>query len=173
MLERRSALEGLAAIDGDGVRLSEAADFAIHEVWFGKGEEGLDGIFARPPKSALEKTGTHVLAIAPHAYWYITAHDGNGPQYGSLTRDVAVTITPLRSSRCRMELSGPRAREVLAKCVAIDFHPKVFTAGQSAMTGIHHMPVMIHCIGDDAFHVYAMRTFALHVWEVLADAAHS
>ena len=29
----------------------------------------------------------------------------------------------------------------------------------------------VGCVGDDAFHVYAMRTFALAVWEWLVDAA--
>jgi sarcosine oxidase gamma subunit len=31
--------------------------------------------------------------------------------------------------------------------------------------------VLIHCTSDDTFHVYALRTFALGVWEWLVDAA--
>ncbi len=39
------------------------------------------------------------------------------------------------------------------------------------MTGIHHTPVLIHCTGENSFHIYALRTFALSLWEWLVDAA--
>jgi sarcosine oxidase gamma subunit len=31
--------------------------------------------------------------------------------------------------------------------------------------------VTIHCIGENSFHIYALRTFALNVWEWLCDVA--
>jgi sarcosine oxidase gamma subunit len=31
--------------------------------------------------------------------------------------------------------------------------------------------VTIHCIADNSFHIYALRTFALNVWEWLCDIA--
>jgi methylglutamate dehydrogenase subunit D len=49
--------------------------------------------------------------------------------------------------------------------------PAHFKPGQFVMTGFHHTPVTIHCIGDNSFHIYALRSFALTVWEWLCDAA--
>ena len=73
----------------------------------------------------------------------------------------------------RITLKGAPAREVLAKLMPVDFHPAVFTPGTFALTGLHHTPVTVHCTGDDSFDIYAMRTFALNVWEVVTDAARA
>jgi methylglutamate dehydrogenase subunit D len=39
------------------------------------------------------------------------------------------------------------------------------------MTGMHHVPVLIHCVGKNKFHIYVMRTFALSIWDWLVEAA--
>jgi sarcosine oxidase subunit gamma len=68
-------------------------------------------------------------------------------------------------------VEGGAARAVLSKGISLDFHPREFRPGQFASTGLHHTPVLVHCIGGDVFHVYAMRTFATSVWDWLRDAA--
>ena len=80
-------------------------------------------------------------------------------------------ITPLSSSRTRIEISGAPARDVLAKCAAIDFHKNEFKPGSFAMTGIHHVPILIHCVAGEIFHLYVLRTFALSIWDHIKDAA--
>ncbi len=80
-------------------------------------------------------------------------------------------VTPLSSSRTRIEISGAPAREVLAKCASIDFHKNEFKPGTFAMTGIHHVPVFIHCVAGEIFHLYVLRTFALSIWDHVSDAA--
>ncbi len=80
-------------------------------------------------------------------------------------------VTPLSSSRTRIEISGRPARDVLAKCAAIDFHKNEFKPGTFAMTGIHHVPVLIHCVAGEIFHLYVLRTFALSIWDYITDAA--
>ena len=40
-----------------------------------------------------------------------------------------------------------------------------------ALTGIHHTPVLVHRTSEQRYEIYAMRTFALSVWEWLSDAA--
>ena len=82
-----------------------------------------------------------------------------------------IYVTPLSSGRTRILLEGARAREVLAACALIDFDASHFKPGHFVMTGIHHTPVTIHCIGENSFHIYALRTFALNVWEWLCDVA--
>jgi methylglutamate dehydrogenase subunit D len=113
---------------------------------------------------AVDSGGRTILRIGPRQAWIIG--DPPAPADG-------LALTPLSSSRTRFALQGTGARSLLAKCAAIDVHTKVFTPGRFAMTGIHHMPVLIHCIEPDVFHIYALRTFALSLWEVLVDAGHS
>ncbi len=60
---------------------------------------------------------------------------------------------------------------MLRKGIPIDLHESVFTPGKFAMTGLHHTPVLLHCTAEQRFELYAMRTFALDVWEWLEDAA--
>jgi hypothetical protein len=80
-------------------------------------------------------------------------------------------ITTLSSSRTRIEISGAPARDALSKCAAIDFHKNEFRTGQFVMTGMHHVPILIHCVGTETFHIYVMRTFALAIWDHMTDAA--
>ncbi len=84
--------------------------------------------------------------------------------------DVAI-LTPLSHSRTRIFIEGVPARDVLSKGIPLDFHPTVFKPGMFAMTGIHHTPVLVHCVSDHRFEIYALRTFALSVYDWLTDAA--
>jgi len=49
----------------------------------------------------------------------------------------------LSASRVLFELQGSRARDVLASCCAIDFHPRVFGPGQCAQTLVAKAPVLL------------------------------
>jgi methylglutamate dehydrogenase subunit D len=165
MLERASALAGMAPVEDAGFRLAEAPGFTLTQI--SGADRALKKHVPSLPDSvgvAVEAKGRTVLRISPQQAWLLgepmEAADG-------------LVITPLSSARTRIALDGPHAREMLAKCVALDFHPKVFTPGKFAMSGIHHMPVVIHCIAPEQFHLYALRTFARSMWEVLADAGHS
>jgi heterotetrameric sarcosine oxidase gamma subunit len=163
MLEPRSPLGVAARFERPGVVLEEAADFTLTQL---AGEA-----------AALKK----LLGKIPGKVGMAQAHDGavffkTGSKQLWIIGDApaaadGVYVTPLSSSRTRMALSGDRARDVLAASAAIDFHEKHFKPGQFVMTGIHHTPVLIHCVGENSFHIYAMRTFALAVWEWLCDAA--
>jgi heterotetrameric sarcosine oxidase gamma subunit len=165
MLERASALAGMTPYDANGTRIAEAADFCLTQA---AGDViALKTAFPKLPDrvgTITEHAGRTMLRIGPNQLWII----GTASEQAD-----GIYLTPLSSSRTRIAVEGPGARDTLAKCAAIDFHPKVFTPGTFAMTGIHHMPALIHCTGTDTFHIYSLRTFALHLWEVLVDAAHS
>jgi len=108
-----------------------------------------------------------IFRIGPTQFWIV------GPEKDGLPAKLegACAVTPLSHSRVRIALSGAPAREVLAKLIPVDLHAAVFTPGSVALTGIHHTPATIHCTGEHAFDIYAMRSFALNVWEVVTDAA--
>ena len=80
-------------------------------------------------------------------------------------------MTPLSHSRTRITVEGPSAWELLAKGIPLDLHWEVFRQGQFALTGLHHTPVLLLHSAANRYEIFAMRTFALSVWEWLTDAA--
>lgn len=172
MLERRSALAEALPYKGNVLQMGEARGFTLTQV------AGLDAGFEErlravagelPPKVgvALEVNGRTVMRTGPAQFWIIAPETDD---FASQCRSFSA-ITPLSHSRTRIYLDGAPARNVLAKGIPLDFHPSAFMPGMFAMTGLHHTPVLVHCLADTRFELYVMRTFALDVWEWLRDAA--
>lgn len=163
MLDVRSALTAGTTAAINNVTLAEASGFTLTQV-AGSDKELKKALGKLPPAigTVLEHNGRTLMRIGPKQLWVL----GDAPAAAT-----GCYITPLSSGRTRIALSGAAARDVLSSCAAIDFHPAHFKPGQFVMTGIHHTPVLIHCVDEDEFHVYTLRTFALAVWEWLADAA--
>jgi sarcosine oxidase subunit gamma len=59
-------------------------------------------------------------------------------------------------SRVGVRLSGPAAREVLASCVALDFHPTRFQPGHCAQTLLGKVPVLVQQL--DEAPTYCLRS---------------
>lgn len=167
-LDARSALASVSPFAAKDLSIREESGFALTQVaGFGKAfEKPLAAAVGKLPAKvgvAQDNTGFTVFRTGPRQFWCVGA-----AEVAALPPDSVVT--PLSSSRCRICVEGTLARRVLARAAALDFDARQFKPGQFAMTGIHHTPVLIHCVGADAFHVYALRTFALAVWEWLVDA---
>lgn len=162
MLEARSPLGAAAHFDLPGITLREAAGFTLTQL---AGEEkALKKACGKLPafgKADVQEAATS-FRIAPSQVWVVGAAPG---------KLAGLHVTPLSSGRTRIALEGARARALLAACAAVDFALESFAPGQVAMTGFHHTPVLIHCTGEDTFHIYAMRSFAHSVWGWLVDAA--
>jgi heterotetrameric sarcosine oxidase gamma subunit len=161
LLQARSPLGTDTHFRRDTVSISESPGFALTQV---AGDEkalkkALGKLPGKPGWAIGGADGT-LFRIGPRQIWLLD---------GTIEPATGIFITPLSSSRTRIMLEGAAAREVLAACAAIDFGSHAFQPGQFAMTGIHHTPVLIHCAGTNAFHVYAMRTFARAVWDWLVD----
>ena len=60
-----------------------------------------------------------------------------------------------------VRLSGPRAREVLAKGCTLDLHPRAFKTGECAQTTLAKTSMLI-ALADDtpAFDIIIRRSFA-------------
>jgi methylglutamate dehydrogenase subunit D len=163
MLDVRSPLGENARFEREGVLLAEAPNFTLTQV---AGEDKvLKKVLGKLPAKvgvAIEHGGRTIMRIGPKQLWVIG--DAVQPSDG-------IYITPLSSGRTRIQLEGSNARKVLAGCALIDFATQMFKPGQFVLTGIHHTPVAIHCIAEHTFHIYALRTFALNVWEWLCDIA--
>ena len=81
-------------------------------------------------------------------------------------------LTDVSHGRAAMRVSGPRAREVLAKGCSLDLHPSQWPAGQCAQTPIARVSVLLHFAGEGSvFDLYCARSYAGHLWQWLAEAA--
>ena len=80
-------------------------------------------------------------------------------------------VIDLSSSRTRIVLDGVAAVAVLKKGIAIDLGEQEFPPGAAAMTGLHHVPILVHRTGRERFELLAPRTFALTIFEWVEDAA--
>jgi methylglutamate dehydrogenase subunit D len=161
MLEAHSPLGKAARFERSDTTLSENAGFNLFQL---SGDEKLlkKTLGKLPAKigTAVQSENNTLFRVGPKQVW-VLGEDFKPPNN--------LYMTPLSSGRTRIVLDGKQARAVLAACVLIDFHRDHFKPGQFAMTGIHHTPVTIHCVGENAFHIYVLRTFALNVWEWLCD----
>ena len=172
MLERRSALAIATPYRSSLLQLGEARGFSLIQVaGFGKAfEKTITPALGKLPAKvgiAIEHDGRALMRISPDQFWII----GREKDDIALELGPQVAITPLSHSRTRIFLEGEPARDVLAKGIPLDFHRSAFKPGMFAMTGLHHTPVLVHCISENRFELYAMRTFALTIWEWLTDAA--
>jgi len=172
MLDRRSTLATAHPFSWAALTLGEVRNFTLTQVaGFAKDFEiGLAEVAGSLPQAndqAVESSGRTIFRTGAVTFWFV------GPENDDLATKLAgkAIVTPLTSSRTRISIEGRAAREVLLKGIPIDLHPSIFTPGKFAMTGVHHTPVLLHCVREDRFELYAMRTFALNIWEWLEDAA--
>jgi len=172
MLDRRSALASFKPVTSTAISFGEHRGFTLTQAaGFDADVEIAIASVAGPlpPRAdtALESNGRVIFRTAPRQFWLV------GPEKDDLARQLAgkCIVTPLSHSRTRIFIEGPAARNVLAKGMALDFHESVFKPGMFAMTGLHHTPILAHCVAPAHFELYAMRTFAANVWEWLEDAA--
>jgi len=190
MLEPKSALAGALAGGGqDGAdgrrrcRLGELRGYVLLQVAgfptsIAEVERVLPAVLGAPLPKTLSETvavgAGRVFRTGPEQFWIVgPAENGDGAetQLRQAIPPAVGAVTPLSHSRTRIVIEGACARDVLRKGIPLDFDPDVFRVDQAALTGLHHTPILIHRAGADRYELYAMRSFALSVWEWLADAA--
>ncbi len=172
MLERHSALARATPYRSSILRMGEAREFSLVQVaGFGKAfEKAITPFLGKLPAkvgNALDQHGRTLMRTEPNQFWIV------GPENDDIAAKLHThaAVTPLSHSRTRIVIEGAPARNLLAKGIPLDMHETAFKPGVFAMTGLHHTPVLLHCVGENRFELYAMRTFALSVWEWLTDAA--
>jgi methylglutamate dehydrogenase subunit D len=88
-------------------------------------------------------------------------------QFGELA-----SVIDQSDARILVHLAGPRARDVLAKGVLMDLHPRAFQPGDTALTSFGH--VRAHFWQTDAtpsYEIAVMRSCAAAFWHWLVESA--
>jgi sarcosine oxidase, subunit gamma len=82
-------------------------------------------------------------------------------------------VVDVSAQRITLRLTGPRARDVLAKGCSIDLHPRSFRRGDSAQTMLAQASVVLLALSDggDDYVVLVRSSYAGYLADWLADAA--
>jgi sarcosine oxidase subunit gamma len=124
--------------------------------------------------------GHHELAafwLAPNEWMLVTPTDAQGELARSLEQALEgqhVAVTDVSGSQCAIAISGPRARDLLAKGCGLDLHPRAFAPGQCAQSLVAKAGVLI-CHWDEppSFELFVRRSFSEYLWNWLQAAARS
>ena len=91
---------------------------------------------------------------------------------GAELAEIHSAVNVLSGGQVAMSLAGSRVRELLAKGCTIDFHPRRFTQGMCAQSGLAKASVLIALPGDDgAFTLVVRRSFSDYLLHWLSNAA--
>jgi methylglutamate dehydrogenase subunit D len=184
-----SALQGLAipgrygaANCGPGVLLSERAGLALAAVMARKGAGkalarrvravfGLD--LPTTPRRAAR--GSLAFIWAGPGHWLAVTEGGDGSSFEELLRhDLSnlASISDQSDGRAVVQIAGARARDALAKGVPIDLNPRVFTAGDAAVTTLGHIGVHLWQLDEAPTYEFTVfRSYAVAFWRWLIDSA--
>ena len=182
---RRSPLSGFAAKASGrpGVQLSERP-FQGHvnlrgnpdDVLFAEAVEEVLGFgLALTPNTVSGDAGLMVLWLGPDEWLIITPPDGESAIVAALEAALGVifsSVTDVTGGQTIIRLSGPRARDLLAKGCTLDLHPKVFGPGRCAQTLVAKAnATIVHVDDAPTFDLVVRRSFAAYVQAWLQDAA--
>ena len=137
--------------------------------------------FALPvePNSVGGKGRTAALWLGPDEWWVIsqTENSRTAEKLSKALSGHAAAVIDIGESRTCIQVSGPNARDLIAKGCPLDLHPRVFGPGACAQTLLAKAGVMLHMVSGDrarggpAYNLYVVRSFADYLWRWLEDAA--
>ena len=162
---RESPMRGLLVLRGDAA----GAEFrgAVAAVL------GLEPVVE--PLTSARRRDVSMLWLGPDEWLVVTPPNVQAWLIDSLEaslEDVHASVTDLTGGYTTISLSGPRARDVLAKGCPLDLHPAVFSPGDCAQTLVAKAGAMIRCVDDSpSFELVVRRSFAEYAALWLGDAA--
>ena len=183
-LPRRSPLEGalVAGRHGGGppdepVVIAERRGLSLVQVTARRGQEQAvaERLGCDPaPRLASRIAAGTALWLAPGAWMVVAEGLAEGTLYQSLLDELQGLAAVIDQShgRVALRLSGPRARDVLAKGCRLDLHPRVFTPGMCAQSAIAQIGVLLHQRDEDPIYdLYLFAGYALGFLEWLTSSA--
>jgi sarcosine oxidase subunit gamma len=187
-LAARSALAGIALPGGygragaTGVLIEEHTDLAFASVT-AKREKHFALINAVNtafgivlPDGPRRITRAHVTfaGIGPDQ-WIASADGADAAGFAARVRariGPFAAVSDQSDARLVLRVSGPRVRDVLAKGVPIDLHPKVFKPGDVACTVVSYINTQIDMLDDaPSYQLGAPRSMAGSFWSWLTASA--
>jgi sarcosine oxidase subunit gamma len=190
----------LGALDHLGLVARAVADPGAAGVWLGerrfraklnlRGDPGnqafmeaagavLDGFHPRIMANTAVHTDAFDLIWLGPDEWMIVAAAGTetalATRLAAATAPHGGTVTDVTESRTTITVSGPRARDVLAKGCPLDLHPRKFNPGACAQSLVARVGVILLRTDDGTspaprFELHVLRSMADYLWRFLEDA---
>lgn len=171
---RRSPLahlaDTLAAASSDAVSLREAPFLAQVDVRAGEPS----ALLPAEANTVREARGRRALWLGPDE-WLVVGAAGEERAIEAELRgalgDGLAALVDVSANRTALELSGPRARDVLMKGCALDLHPRALGPGRCAQTAIARTQVILEQLSaEPAYRLHVRPSFAQHLALWLLDA---
>jgi sarcosine oxidase, subunit gamma len=125
------------------------------------------------PNTAWEEGSRASLWLGPDE-WLVLGPPGAGPEIVTELETALDgshrSIVDVSANRVALELSGPRAKEVLSKGCAIDLHPRAWRPGMCAQTMLARAQVIVH-ERSNSTGILVRPSFADYLVDWLIDAA--
>jgi sarcosine oxidase subunit gamma len=182
--QRRSALAhfGLNALatksaeGSTGITLGEIAHRAIINI---RGNAN-DGAFTAAVKTAtgvdlpmaantvVTADDVRILWLGPDEWWVVASDARRVEILNGLRQAFAgqhTNVTDVSESRTIIAMSGPAARDVLARGISLDLHPRAFGPGQCVQTSLSRTNVLLHQTDNaPAYEIYVLKSFSDYLW---------
>ena len=133
--------------------------------------------FALPsePNTVAGDDEHYALWLGPDE-WLVTSPEGMAPELRArLTRALAgrhASVVDLSASRAVIEVTGRRARDLLAKGCGLDLHPRAFGPGCCAQTLFAKLPVIIDQLSAaPAYRLFVRRSIVRQFTGALRNLA--
>jgi sarcosine oxidase subunit gamma len=181
--QRRSALahfslNALANQSGTngGITLGESAHRAIINI---RGD-ATDGAFTAAVKAAtgcdlplapntVPNAGdVRILWLGPNEWWVVGTDARRAGLIDGLRRAFEgqhTNVTDVSESRTVITMTGPASRDVLARGISNDLHPRAFGPGQCAQTSLSRANVLLHQTDNaPSYDIYVLKSFSDYLW---------
>jgi methylglutamate dehydrogenase subunit D len=168
-----------------GVTLSELRDVGLVQVMARRGKtvetikaaKKLFGVEPpSTPKAVTSMTATLIWS-GPDQFLALAARSSED-QFGKFARAFAgiASLSDQSDGRCLIQVSGPRARAVLAKFSSLDLHDTAFPIGTAATSSVDHTAVNIwreanRADGQVVFNLLVFTSFADSLGHIIVDSS--
>jgi sarcosine oxidase subunit gamma len=173
---RRSPLDGLDLVEGS-VRLREVPFLSMVSLRVDPDSAAARGIecvleLALPATCGeVARRGEQVvLWLGPDEWLIVSDLPDVATGLRAATGGGHAAIVDVSANRTVLELSGPRAREVLEKGCPVDLHPRVLSDDTAVTTTLARVPVVLWKVDRTTFRVLPRASFAPYVANWLRDA---
>ena len=109
-----------------------------------------------------------ILWLGPDEWWVIASDARRVEILNGLRQafaDQHTNVTDVSESRTIITISGPSARDVLARGISLDLHPRAFGPGQCAQTSLSKANVLLHQTDNTpSYEIYVLKSFSDYLW---------
>ena len=188
-LHSLSALAGIAVPgrfgkpDGEpGVMIGELSGLGLATVASRQGQDAalksavLQAYGVQLPESSRVAQGSAVsfIGYGPGQWLAVSESLAHEALAGDLSQRLAglASISDQSGGRTVLRVSGPRARDVLAKGLPVDLDPRAFPLGSAATSVIGHMGVQLWQVDDTrSYDIAIFRSLSQSFWRCLTASA--